>query len=395
MVMRLEQVTGQPTDGRWAPMDGALAAAADAIGRSDPNPRVGCVLVNPAGEVIGVGSTQQAGGPHAEVMAMRDAQARGASMVGATAYVTLEPCAHHGRTPPCADALVAAGFAKVVIALDDPNPLVAGQGIARLRAGGVGVEVLPPDHPMARQSRELNIGFLSRMVRKRPWVRLKVAASLDGRTALPDGRSQWITGDAARADGHAWRARATALLTGIGTVLDDNPRLDVRAMPVVRQPWRVVLDSHWRTPPDAALMGVTPEDVTVIGLAGAQASDAATATRCAALIAVGVHAIDLPAGTADPSRIDLGEVLAYLARRGVNELHVEAGARLNAAFIQGGWVDELLVYLAPSVIGPGLPFADLALLPDLAAAPRFEWRDVARVGDDLRLIARQAGADQF
>jgi diaminohydroxyphosphoribosylaminopyrimidine deaminase/5-amino-6-(5-phosphoribosylamino)uracil reductase len=184
------------------------------------------------------------------------------------------------------------------------------------------------------------------------------------------------------------------VLTGIGTVLDDNPRLDVRAVPVVRQPWRVVLDSRWRTPPGAALMGANPADVTVIGLAGTQNADAETAARCAGLIATGAHVIDLPAG-ADPAHPDLGEVLAYLARRGVNELHVEAGARLNAAFIQGRWVDELLVYLAPSVIGPGLPFADLGLLPDLAAAPRFEWRDVAQVGADLRLIARRAGADRF
>lgn len=371
-----------------------LALAAQAVGLSDPNPRVGCMILSVDGRVLGQGHTQQAGGPHAEVMALRDAQSKGHDVRGATAYVTLEPCAHHGRTPPCADAFVAAGLGRVRIALSDPNPLVAGQGIERLLAGGVAVELLSPDHAVAQAARELNIGFLSRMVRKRPWVRLKVAASLDGRTALPDGRSQWITGEAARADGHAWRARATAVLTGIGTVLDDNPRLDVRAMSVARQPWRVVLDSHWRTPPDAALMGGNPADVTVIGLAGAQNDDADTAARCAALIAAGVHAIDLPAG-ADPARIDLGEALAYLARRGVNELHVEAGARLNAAFIQGGWVDELLVYLAPSVIGPGLPFADLGLLPDLAAAPRFEWRDMARVGDDLRLIARRPGADQF
>jgi diaminohydroxyphosphoribosylaminopyrimidine deaminase/5-amino-6-(5-phosphoribosylamino)uracil reductase len=371
-----------------------LALAAQAVGLSDPNPRVGCMILSADGGVLGQGHTQQAGGPHAEVMALRDAQSKGHDVRGATAYVTLEPCAHHGRTPPCADAFVAAGLGRVRIALSDPNPLVAGQGIERLLAGGVAVELLPPDHPVAREARELNIGFLSRMVRKRPWVRLKVAASLDGRTALPDGRSQWITGAAARADGHAWRARATAVLTGIGTVLDDNPRLDVRAVPVARQPWRVVLDSRWRTPVDAALMGADPGDVTVIGLAGTQNDDADTAARCAALIAAGVHAIDLPAGS-DSARIDLGEVLAYLARRGVNELHVEAGARLNAAFIHGGWVDELLVYLAPSVIGPGLPFADLGMLPDLAAAPRFEWRDVARVGDDLRLMARRPGADQF
>lgn len=371
-----------------------LALAAQAVGLSDPNPRVGCMILSADGRVLGQGHTQQAGGPHAEVMALRDAQSKGHDVRGATAYVTLEPCAHHGRTPPCADAFVAAGLGRVRIALSDPNPLVAGQGIERLRAGGVATELLAPGHAVAQAARELNIGFLSRMVRKRPWVRLKVAASLDGRTALPDGRSQWITGEAARADGHAWRARATAVLTGIGTVLDDNPRLDVRAMPVARQPWRVVLDARWRTPVDAALMGTDPADVTVIGLAGTQNADADTAARCAALIAAGVHAMELPGG-ADPARIDLGEVLAYLARRGVNELHVEAGARLNAAFIQGGWVDELLVYLAPSVIGPGLPFADLCLLPDLAAASRFEWRDVARVGDDLRLIARRPGADQF
>jgi len=204
----------------------------------------------------------------------------------------------------------------------------------------------------------------------------------------------WITGAEARTDVHRRRSDADAIVVGIGTVLDDNPRLDVRAVPVARQPWRVVLDSRWRTPVDAALMGADPADVTVIGLAGTQNDDAGTAARCAALIAAGVHAIDLPAG-ADPARIDLGEVLAYLARRGVNELHVEAGARLNAAFIQGGWVDELLVYLAPSVIGPGRPFADLGLLPDLAGAPRFEWRDMARVGHDLRLIARRPGADRF
>lgn len=385
-------------------IDQALALARQSIALSDPNPRVGCVIVSADGVLLGQGHTQHAGGPHAEVMALRDAQARGLAVAGATAYVTLEPCAHHGRTPPCADALVAARLTRVVVALGDPNPLVGGQGLARLRAAGIDVEVLPPTHPAAREAAELNIGFLSRMVRQRPWVRLKVAASLDGRTALPDGRSQWITGEAARADGHAWRARATAVLTGIGTVLDDNPRLDVRAVPVARQPWRVVLDSRWRTPPDAALLGVTPGDVLVYG---SERGDDQMAARRQALSARGVQVVAMqgvPMGCGEPGknghdaapgRVDLGAMLTDLARRGVNELHVEAGARLNAALIEGGWVDELLVYLAPTLLGPGRPFADLALLPGLAQAPRFEWRDVAQVGTDLRLIARRPGADLF
>lgn len=362
--------------------------ARQAIGLSDPNPRVGCVITSAAGQVLGAGHTQQAGGPHAEVMALQDAASRGHSVKGATAYVTLEPCAHHGRTPPCADALVAAGLAKVVVALGDPNPLVGGQGIVRLRSAGIQVELLAPDHPAAVAAHELNIGFLSRMARQRPWVRLKAATSLDGRTALPDGRSQWITSEAARADGHAWRARATAVLTGIGTVLDDDPRLDVRAVAVPRQPWRVVLDTQWRTPLQAALIGPTPGDVLMYGATAPNSSPAED--RRAALAERGIQTVPLvPDATGRP---DLGAVLADLAHRGVNELHVEAGARLNAALIEGGWVDELLVYLAPTLLGPGRPLADLALLPGLAEAPRFEWHDVVRVGPDLRVIARRPGA---
>jgi len=236
----------------------ALQQAQAALLRANPNPRVGCVLVNPAGQVIGQGSTQQAGGPHAEVMALRDAQALGHSTAGATAYVTLEPCSHHGRTGPCCDALVHAGIGRVVAALPDPNPLVAGQGFARLRAAGVAVDIAgdsadPALRDWAAAARELNIGFFSRMLRGTPWVRLKTAASLDGVTALPNGQSQWITGEAARADGHAWRARACAVLTGIGTVLQDRPRLDVRGIDTPRQPALVVVDSDLQTPPDAAL----------------------------------------------------------------------------------------------------------------------------------------------
>lgn len=365
----------------------AVMLARQAIGLSDPNPRVGCVLVSAQGEVIGQGHTQQAGGPHAEVMALRDAQARGLSVQGAMAYVTLEPCSHHGRTPPCADALVAAGLSRVAVALLDPNPKVAGQGVARLRAAGVTVDVLPPDDPHAVQARELNIGFLSRMVRQRPWVRVKVAASLDGRTALDNGQSQWITGAAARADGHAWRARATAVLTGIGTVLDDDPRLDVREAPSVRQPWRVVLDSHWRTPPSARLLA-PPGEVVIYGLAP---QDDEVSSRHQAVQAARAEAVVSPGG----EHIDLAFVMADLARRGVNELHVEAGARLNAALIHGDWVDEVLLYIAPKLIGPGRGLAALPSLAQLSDAWSLSFNDATRVGEDLRVIARPPGRERF
>lgn len=224
-------------------IDTALSCAQQAVGLSEPNPRVGCVLTSPTGEVIGQGHTQRVGGPHAEIEALRDAQARGVSTQGATAYVTLEPCSHHGRTPPCCDALVAAGVARVVMATLDPNPLVGGRGAERLRAAGIAVDVLPPNSEQAQAARELNIGFFSRMIRQTPWVRMKMAASLDGVTALNNGASQWITGAPARTDGHAWRARAGAVLTGIGTVLEDDPMLDVRLVPATRQPHLVIVDS--------------------------------------------------------------------------------------------------------------------------------------------------------
>src|SRR3954467_2049908 len=237
----------------------ALALARLSMGRSEPNPRVGCVITDAQGTVLGEGRTQPAGQAHAEVMALSDAAARGHHVAGGTAYVTLEPCSHHGRTGPCCDALVAAGITRVVASLQDPNPLVAGQGFPRLRAAGVAVEV----GPGAEASRELNIGFFSRMVRGTPWVRMKVAASLDGQTALANGQSQWITGEAARADGHAWRARAGAILTGIGTVLEDDPRLDVRLAPVGKQPPLVLVDSRLQTPPDAALLAVAQRPVWI------------------------------------------------------------------------------------------------------------------------------------
>ena len=363
----------------------AQQLASDARLVTDPNPRVGCVLVAPSGEVIGSGHTQRAGGPHAEVMALRDAAERGLSVAGATAYVTLEPCAHHGRTGPCCDALVAAGIGRVVASITDPNPRVAGQGFARLRAAGVAVEI----GPGAEATRELNIGFFSRMVRKTPWVRLKTAASLDGKTALSNGVSQWITSAEARTDGHAWRARASAVLTGVGTVIDDDPRLDVRLVETPRQPHLVIVDSRLQTPPGARLFDVPGRQVWIY----AARPDA---DRAAALTARGATIVSLP--NAD-GKVDLGAMLHDLARREVNELHVEAGHKLNGSLLREGWVDELLVYLAPKLIGEGLemasqPFAGGPLTALTGALP-LEFRSVERFGPDLRIVARVAGRDAF
>ncbi|TSE27755.1 bifunctional diaminohydroxyphosphoribosylaminopyrimidine deaminase/5-amino-6-(5-phosphoribosylamino)uracil reductase RibD [Tepidimonas aquatica] len=369
-----------------------LAALAErAVGLSDPNPRVACRLVLADGRTFD-GHTQAAGQAHAEVMALRAAQAAGADVRGATAYVTLEPCSHHGRTPPCCDALISAGVARVVVAAIDPNPRVAGQGVARLRAAGVAVEVLQPELPAAVATRELNIGFWSRMVRQRPWVRMKVAASLDGTTALPGGVSQWITGEAARADGHAWRRRAGALLTGIGTVRSDDPRLDVRLVPTARQPLRVVLDSALDIEPTARILQ-PPGEVLVYTALGAQATPAQTARR-AALAALGVTVIDRPGPPKVPGgapKVDLAAVLDDLAGREVNELHLEAGAKLNASWWRAGLVDELLLYLAPRLLGQGEPIAALGPLARLEDGWPLQFVSVQPLGGDLRILARVPG----
>lgn len=343
-----------------------------------PNPAVGCTLWRD-GVLIGAGHTQETGGPHAEVMAMRDAQARGLSLAGATAFVTLEPCAHFGRTPPCADALVNAGVARVVVALQDPNPLVAGQGVARLRTAGIQVDILPKEHPLAQQAWLDNIGFFSRMVRKRPWVRMKMAGTLDGRTALDNGDSKWITGEAARLDGRQWRARAGAVLTGVGTVLDDDPRMDVRGVDTPRQPIRAVLDTHWRTPQTAQILQ-PPGQALIYG-----AGD------------VPPHWVDTACVSAPlrGARLDLDWVLSDLAQRGVNELHVEAGATLNAALMQLDLVDEFLLYLAPKFMGPGRPLADLPPLAKLSQAQSLEYVDFQQIGDDLRIRVRASGRERF
>ena len=366
-----------PTDSRdEAAMRQALALAAQAIGLSDPNPRVGCVILGADGRELGAGHTQPAGQAHAEVMALRDAAARGHEVRGATAFVTLEPCAHHGRTPPCCDALIAAGLARVVAAVGDPNPLVAGQGMARLRAAGIATEL----GLLADAARELNIGFFSRMQRGRPFVRLKAAASLDGRTALPDGQSQWITGEAARRDGHLFRKRANALLTGIGTVRDDDPRLDVRLVETNIQPLRVIVDSRLETPPGARILP-PPGPVLIY----AAAEDAARAT---ALRAAGAEIALMPG---PGGKVDLAAMLADLGRRGINELHVEAGHKLNGSLVRAGLVDEFLLYLAPKLLGQGREIAAFGPLSSLAEAVELKWQSIELRGADLRLIARPAG----
>lgn len=347
----------------------ALQLAERGLYSTSPNPRVGCVLVRD-GAVVGEGWHVRAGEAHAEVHAL---QAAGAAARGATAYVTLEPCNHHGRTPPCVDALLAAGVVRVVAAMEDPNPLVAGQGLARLRAAGVAT-----GHGLLEDAaRELNIGFVARMTRGRPWLRLKAAASLDGRTALANGESQWITGPEARRDGHRWRARACAILTGVGTVRDDDPQLTVRDVETTRQPLRVVVDSRLEMPPTACLLDGGP--VLVIGAV-------ADPARADALAARGAEVLLLP--NAD-GKVDLAAALAELARRGINEVHAEAGARLNGSLLREGVVDELLLYLAPSLIGDAARgLFDLPALAALADRRRLQWRDVRRVGDDLRIVAR-------
>lgn len=352
-------------------MQRALVLAERAIGLSDPNPRVGCCLLDADGHFIGEGFTQQAGGPHAEVMALRDAQARGASTQGCTVVVTLEPCSHHGRTPPCADALVAAGVARVVVAMRDPNPSVNGGGIERLRAAGVDV-VLASDG-LAATAQALNIGFISRMQRQRPFVRLKAAASLDGFTALPDGSSKWITGPQARADGHAFRRRAGAILTGIGTVLADDPRLDVREVETALQPLRVVLDSRLRIAAQARILAA-PGTACLVHATSSIRDDLP-----------GIEQVALPSAEGG---IDLPALLRWLGERGVNELHVEAGATLNGALLSEGLVDEILLYQAPVMLGQGLPIAHLPELPDLGQATRWECIEATPVGDDLRLRFR-------
>ncbi|MEA3095078.1 MAG: diaminohydroxyphosphoribosylaminopyrimidine deaminase, partial [Caballeronia sp.] len=339
-----------------------------------PNPRVGCVLVKD-GDVIGEGFTQPAGQDHAEVRALKDARARGHDPRGATAYVTLEPCSHFGRTPPCVHALIDARVVKVIAAMEDPNPAVSGRGLAILRDAGIDVRC----GLLANEAYEMNIGFVSRMTRRRPWVRMKVAATLDGRTGLPTGESQWITGEAARADGHAWRARACAILTGIGTVREDDPQLTVRAVETPRQPQRVLIDSRLDVPLTARILEGAPPWV----FCGAEPDPAkADALR--------ERGIEFTLLTNEHGKVDLAAMLGILADRGINELHVEAGHKLNGSLLREGCVDELLVYLAPSLLGNAPGMFDFAPPDTLNARPHLRFHRIDRLGDDLRILARFA-----
>ncbi|TXT24319.1 MAG: diaminohydroxyphosphoribosylaminopyrimidine deaminase [Gallionellaceae bacterium] len=354
----------------------ALRLAERGLYTTSPNPRVGCVLVRD-GKVVGQGWHERAGEPHAEIHALR---AAGESARGATAYITLEPCSHHGRTPPCADALINTGVARVVAAAQDPNPQVAGQGFSVLRAAGIGVE----SGLMETAARELNIGFFSRMTRGTPWVRSKIAASLDGRTALANGASQWITGTAARQDVQRWRARSCAVLAGIGTVLADNPQLNVRGIETSRQPLRVVVDSYLRLPPDARLLQILRDG----GNAGKALvyTGAQDGVKIAALENAGAQVAVL--GDAG-GRVDLRAMLRDLAARGCNEVLVEAGSGLNGSLLRAGLVDELVLYFAPQMLGDmARGMAGLGELTALDQSVALAWQDVRQVGQDLRIVAR-------
>ena len=341
----------------------ALELAERGLYTTTPNPRVGCVVVQNE-KAVGEGWHEKAGAPHAEAMALERA---GGQAAGATVYVNLEPCNPQGRTPPCVEALKRAKVNRVVAAMRDPNPQAAGGGAA-LEAAGIGFEHGLLEH----EARELNIGFVSRVTRRRPWVRLKIAATLDGRTALSDGTSQWITGAEARRDGHRWRARACAILTGAGTVRADDPRLTVREVDTPRQPLRVIVDSRLETPPVARIL--QGEKALVF------------AAKRGAL--PNAEVVCLPNNN---QKVELPAMLEELARRGVNELHVEAGFRLNGSLVREGCVDEYLLYLNPSFLGDNAQgMVDLAPFADLEKRPRLTILRLDRFGDDLRILARPA-----
>lgn len=347
----------------------ALRLAARGLYTTTPNPRVGCVIVKD-GYVVGEGWHARAGEPHAEIHALR---AAGAQARGATVYVTLEPCSHHGRTPPCAEALIDAGVARVVAAMRDPNPQVAGRGIELLTLAGIRAEV----GLLEEAARELNVGFVARMTRARPWVRVKTAASLDGKTALLSGESQWITGEAARRDVHRWRARACAILTGVGTVLADDPQMNVRGVDTPRQPLRIVLDSQLRTPPAARILQ---------GGNTLLVCQRALPERLEPLLAAGAAVLELPSPEGRP---DLGLLMEVLAQRGVNELHVEAGATVNGALLGAGLVDEWLAYFAPVTLGhQARGLFDLPALTNMGARQGWRLLEAGQVGGDLRLRLR-------
>ena len=361
-------------------MTRALLLAEQGLYSATPNPRVGCVIVQ-NGMVVGEGAHLKAGGPHAEVHALRQAASNGYdNLNGADVYVTLEPCSHYGRTPPCAEALVQSGVARVIIAMQDPNPQVAGRGLAFLRQNNIAVIV----GVMESQARELNVGFISRMTRGRPFVRSKIAASLDGRTALRNGESKWITGTAARLDVQHWRARSCAILTGAGTVLADNPRMTVRleSEGELRQPLRVVIDSQLRISPDALIL----QSVTQSGKVAPKTIVAYATDPSNKLLQFDVNNVELLQLDSVDGRVCLRSLLEALAARGVNEVLVEAGQALNGALLEQGLVDELLVYYAPVIMG--CDAMGMFALPELVSMDqrvKLELLDVLQIGQDLRL----------
>ncbi|WP_311515376.1 bifunctional diaminohydroxyphosphoribosylaminopyrimidine deaminase/5-amino-6-(5-phosphoribosylamino)uracil reductase RibD [Oligella urethralis] len=371
-------------DEQW--MREAIQLAHSALYITSPNPRVACLIVRD-GRVVGKGCTQAVGQDHAEVQAIKDAKARvpAEALRGATFYVTLEPCSHYGRTPPCVDAVIACQPAQVVIAMRDPNPLVAGRSITKMQQAGIEVR----SGILAEEALALNPGFISRMVTKRPWLRSKIACSMDAKVALADGESKWITAAAARADGQHWRARSCVVLTGIGTVLADDPLLNVRAVETPRQPIRAVIDRRFIIDEKAALFNGAPVWLFVED----RALTAAEQQKEARLVQEkNARLIKIPLSNSDGASeaLDLHAVMAYLADNEINEVHLEAGPRLNAAFLEANLMDEVLMYMAPKIIGPGREAFALSPLQRLSEARQMVFFEQQLVGTDIRLSARDA-----
>lgn len=358
-------------------MQRALELAQKALYITSPNPRVGCVLVDQDGKILGEGHTQKTGSAHAEIMALEDAKQKGLDPTGCTAYVTLEPCAHTGRTPPCTHSLIKAGIKRVVASLKDPNPLVSGQGFEGLRAAGVRIEV----GLGAEEAHAINEGFIKRMTQGSPLVRLKIASSLDGATALHNGNSKWITGPAAREHGHTWRARSCALLSGVGTVLSDDPLLNVRFVSTPRQPKLILIDAALDTPQTAALFKEKRE--VIIYCAEAPKDKEKILTELGATIVV-------MADAQNPKHVDLRGMLQDLGKREINELHIEAGAGLNSSFIQQGLVDEFLIYLAPLLLADAKGWTTLPPLESLDQGKRLTFLETTPLEQDIFIRARPA-----